>query len=70
MCDNELLKKEARRIREIKGFIKVERARDGDYDNECVLNVSNNGYQITNISLSENEAKEVIRQLNLFFNFK
>jgi len=45
------------------------KARHGDYPNECLLQVSHNGYQWQSVSLSEQEAKEVINELSNFFHF-
>jgi siroheme synthase len=57
----------AKAYREKHGFVTVSHDKRGDYENEANLKVSHNGSQSIVISLSEKEAKEVIRLLTEHF---
>lgn len=49
--------------------VTTEPSMHGDYPNECLLKVTHNGYQWQSVSLSEQEAKEVINELSKYFGF-
>lgn len=66
---NESTRKAYIELREKNFSVTAHKARFGDYENECSLEVFHNCFHSEQISLSEAEANAVIKELSRFFGF-